>query len=278
MSIVVPALALLLAVAAGTPPARAEDDAGAVAAVEGQAEVLHAGAAGWTPLAVGDPVRRGSQVRTLADSKLKLLLNDDSVLTLAASSQLTIDDQVIAPAPTSRFSLFLGSVRAVVTERYGTPGAQFDMETPTAVAGVRGTAFIASYDADADETVVVGLADTTLVRARIDEAGAKAVAIGPGETTTVRRGNYPLQPTVMPDDVLRGFGAATAMVGGGRSPAGAAQGQPQRSRQTGSRTPEDLRDRGSSPEGAVVDQPIGELRDKGRTKPPPPPPPLPSQR
>ena len=160
---------LLIAILCLGTTVRADEPVGHVAAIEGGAEALHSGTTAWAPLAAGDGILLGDRLRTLADGRMKLLLRDDSVLTLGASSELTIDEQVVGTqAPASRFGLAVGTLRAVVTERYGTPGARFEVETPTAIAGVRGTGFIASYDAAKEQTVVVGLFDTTFVRSRVE--------------------------------------------------------------------------------------------------------------
>src|SRR5262245_45861153 len=174
--------------AAGLTIARAQERVGAVADVEGQAEVLHAGASAWTPLAVGDPILLGDQLRTRPDAKLRIALREDSVLTLAPGSELAVTEQVIAPAVASRFQLLLGTIKAAVTERYSAPNARFDVETPTAIAGVRGTSFVASYDAAKEETLVVGLTSVTHVRALVDTQGLAAVDLGPGIATRVGRG------------------------------------------------------------------------------------------
>src|SRR5262249_17237560 len=76
------------------PRAARADEVGAVAEIGGQAEVQHAGATDWVALKPGDPVELGDQVRTAADSKLKLLFHDDSVLTLAPGSLLKIDESI----------------------------------------------------------------------------------------------------------------------------------------------------------------------------------------
>jgi hypothetical protein len=258
--------------------AHAGEVVGAVAALEGQAEVLAPGATAWAPLGAGSAVEQGSKLRTLADSKLKVLLADDSVLTLGASSELAIEEQVLAPAPTSRLSLVLGAVRALVTDRYAAPGASFEVETPTAVAGVRGTEFIASYDAGAEESVVVGVSDTTLVRSLVDTAGARPVEVGPGESTTVRRGSYPVPPRLAPDSVVRDLGAATSLATGGRTPEREFQRRPHGEGAAEPRMPERVKTRGQSPEGEAVDQPVDEIKRQGPRKPPPPPPPLPQRR
>src|SRR6185503_9892797 len=165
-------VALLLA----APGANAEE-VGAVAEMEGQAEILRIGTAAWTPLKPGDAVQLGDQVRTAA--------------------------------ATSHFSLLVGAIRAVVTDRYGATGARFEVETPTAVAGVRGTGFITSYDETREETTVLGLFDTTGVRSKIDPNGQREVRVGPGQMTTVRRGAFPVRPSATPEGTLRSFSGST---------------------------------------------------------------------
>src|SRR5262245_8432165 len=76
---------------------RGAEPAGSVSGLEGQAEVLRAGAT-WAPLAVGDPVFVGDQVRTLPDAKLKLLFRDESIYTLAPSSTLEVSEQMAGAA------------------------------------------------------------------------------------------------------------------------------------------------------------------------------------
>jgi len=252
------------------------EEVGAVAEIEGRAEVLRSGTAAWAPLNAGDAVQLGDQVRTPADSKLKLLFRDDSVLTLAPSSLLKVDEQVLgATAPISRFSLFLGTIRALVTDRYGAAGARFEVETPTAVAGVRGTGFITAYDTAREETVVLGLFDTTGVRSKVDPRGEREVRVGPGEMTTVGRGSYPHRPAPTPEGTLRSFTGSTEVQGmkpaaKGKGAATGAVGDP--------RLPKRAGQGALSPEGQVdqvVDQPP---QPQKRRDVRPPPPPVPSPR
>jgi hypothetical protein len=259
------------AIALSGTSAPAGPPVGAVAAVEGQAEVQHPGDTEWHPVSAGDAVIEGDRLRTLAQSKLKLLFDDESVLTLAPDSELTVDAQVIPEqgGTTSSFSLLVGMVRALVSEDYAQPGASFELETPTAVAGVRGTSFIATHDASAEETMIVGLTETTVVRSKADAEGAHTVEVGAGQSTSVGRGSFPLPPSQVPDSVLKSLTASTAIAAaatgagalGGRAaargPAGAAA-QPSK----------------------AVDQPVQELRDiqkatKRGGRPVPPPPPVP---
>ncbi len=252
--------------------ARAEE-VGSVAEIEGQAEVMRAGTAAWAPLAAGDAVQLGDQVRTPEGSKLKLLFRDDSVVTLAPGSVLKVDEGFVgAAAPVSRFSLFVGAIRAVVTDRYGATGARFEVETPTAVAGVRGTGFITAYDTGREETTVLGLFDTTVVRSKMDPGGQREVRVGPGQMTTVGRGSYPLRPAPTPEGTLRSFTGSTEVRG---KPG--AQGKGAKGQVGDARLPKRAGQGALSPEGQldqVIDQP-GLQKHKG---PQPPPPPVPGPR
>jgi len=250
--------------------ARAADEIGWVADLEGTLEVRHAGTDAWTPLAAGAALQGGDRLRTGAGSRAKLLLRDDSVLNLAPASEISLDQQVAAPAPVAKISMLAGKLRAVVTERYGAPGATYEVETPTAVAGVRGTSFVASYDAAQDETLVVGLVDVTTVRALADASGARRVRLGPGQETRVRRGAYPTRPSRIPDAALRNLMSSTTVKRGGGGGGGAAAGGGRNS-VAEPRLPTETGERAGSPENRTIDQPVDLLKQRGGVPPPPPP-------
>lgn len=261
-AILIVALWLVAGALAG---AHAAERVGTVAELTGRAEVQRAGETTWTPIAVGDGVLLGDQLRTLPDGRLRIVLREDSSLTLAPGSQLVVTEQVLAPATVSRFQLLLGTIKAIVTERYAEPQARFEVETPTAIAGVRGTSFIAEYDAAREETLVVGVEDVTRVRARLDPAGRGEVDLPPGRATRVRRGSRPTAPEVLSASRFRRLQDVT------RVAPGAGAGVRQRRNAQDARRPQRSGQRAFSIEERAVDQPI----PGGGTKPPPPPPPVP---
>jgi hypothetical protein len=252
---------LVLLLAACVRTAQAADPVGWVAALEGTADRQRAGA--WEALANGAELEMGDHVRTQQASRLKLLFQDDSVLTLAERSELVIDQQVVGASTTSSFSLLLGKVRAIVTDRYSASGSAFEVKSPTAIAGVRGTSFLAEFDAGKDETLVVGLESTTAVRGIGDAKAAKEVRLGPGQATRVGRGGDPTRPFQLPDTEIRSLTESTTTADKGKD--GAAprfEAEP--------RVPKRPADRAKSPEERVVDQP-----GAGKRKTTPPPPPIP---
>jgi hypothetical protein len=153
-------------------------------------------------------------------------------------------------------------MRAIVTDQYSATGAKFEVKSPTAIAGVRGTSFVAGYDRDKDETQVVGLESTTVVRGATDTTGAKQVKLGPGQSTTVGRGRAPSLPVTLPAGAIQSL--TTETTAGESGKAGTAQGaaDPRLPRRPGQRD--------GSQEGRVIDQPLNVIK-KGPVAPPPPP-------
>jgi hypothetical protein len=256
----------------------AQSPAGTVAALQGRADSQAAGQPAWRALALKSDVFVGERVRTADASRLKLLMRDDSVLTLGPRSELTIDQQVVkgdggAATDTSRLGALVGSVRAVVTERYGSRGSSFEVKTPTAVAGVRGTGFVVLVDADGKRTRVIGLYHTTWVRSVADSRGRHEVRIGPGQITEIIAGGEPTKPREVTREEQESLTGDTTMAGGpGTQPAtGTATTPPEGSGDTGDpATPGPPTGLPSQRPDAAIDQPLDRL--PGPKEPPPPPP------
>jgi hypothetical protein len=271
------ALIVLLGVLAAAR-AHAQDAAGTVASLQGRAEAQRARQTAWSALAAGASVFVGDRIRTAEASRVKLLMRDDSVLTLGPKSELVIDSQVVRQEGSkSQLEAIAGSVRAVVTERYGTKGSSFGMKTPTAVAGVRGTGFVALIDLDGKRTRVVGLYDTTFVRGLADASSRHEVAVGPMQITEVLAGGLPSKPQTLPRAEFDALVADTGATGpSGGTPPGTPPGEPGGPPAEGSGDPYDPATPGPPGGGSIqrpdgkIDQPIDQLR--GPREPPPPPP------
>lgn len=196
-SFAIMALALLL----GAPLAARAEDVGSVASLNGKAEIGRDGQ--WIPAETGMPVQLGDQLRT-ADGRLKVVFQDDSVLNLGENTTLTIDDQVFQPQQgtfKSLMKLIRGKVRATVGSYYQQTGAAYEVETPTAVAGVRGTTFIVSYD-EADETTeVLGIRGRVHVRG-LNERLGQGVFVSARESTAVGANGRATPPERLNEEML----------------------------------------------------------------------------
>jgi hypothetical protein len=131
--IAIAGLTLLLIGAAG-----AAAPVGEVLALAGQCSVEAGGTHGL--LAVGDPVHVGDTLDVPAGAKLKLRMEDGSVLSLASGSRITIqayDVDNAAQHRDAKLSLAAGLLRAAVSSL--SQPSRFEVDTATGVAAVRGT-------------------------------------------------------------------------------------------------------------------------------------------
>jgi hypothetical protein len=132
-----------------------------VEAVEGNAFVVHASqkiaAAPGLRLAAGDRLETG------APGKLRARLSDDSVLAIGANTTLALAELAIDDAARrGRIDVTLGRFWMNVTKWTGTGESRYEISTPTAVAGVRGTTLWGDTDVDA----ICALEGTIEVRSR----------------------------------------------------------------------------------------------------------------
>jgi hypothetical protein len=194
----------------------AAQEVGTVAAVEGSVEIGRQGV--WEPAAVGAAVHQGDELRTGRPGKLRVVFQDDTVLSVSEGSRVTVDEQVFQPADGkvhSVMNLLQGKVNALVGEYYGRPGAAYEIKTATAVAGVRGTEFSVSYDPYDEVTEVMGFSGRILVHSLWDPTGP-GVIIGANETTTVAEGELPTQPRRYNERLFRQQLEGFDFIGGGR--------------------------------------------------------------
>lgn len=180
----------------------AAQDVGVVAASQGVAEIHRGGAV--TPAVIGTQVRVGDELRT-GDGKLRVVFQDDSVIDVGERTTLVVNEQVFNAGggqASSLMNLVVGKARALVSHYYGAAGTQYEIRTPTAVAGVRGTEFIITYDADRDVSSVVGIDGFVQVRNLTADADAY-IYIGAEETTFVQRDQKPTAPQRIEERLFR---------------------------------------------------------------------------
>src|SRR5436309_5969069 len=137
----------LLGVACMPGPSWGQEDQriGTVLAVDGTAEVRAANATTWEPLQFRAAIFPNDTVRTAANSKVKVLLRDDSIMTLAERSEMQFTEFLLTPQQRRTIvSLTLGKLRVVTTKIFGA-GSTTEVRTANTVAGVRGTTFIVTF-------------------------------------------------------------------------------------------------------------------------------------
>lgn len=114
-----------------------DESVGIVTAVNGQASIISA--EGSEAVEKGTPVFLGDRLETGDESGLKILFNDDSLISLGANATLEITEFVYTPTKRKSLSnLVKGKLKGIIQK---IPGVETDIEfaTPNAVAGIKGT-------------------------------------------------------------------------------------------------------------------------------------------
>ena len=161
-------MAMLVALAA---PALA-GEVGVVAGIDGAPTVVRGGAA--RPLGRGDTVALGDRIVTDATAKVKVLLADDSVLTLGPGTEVVVDELLRGDdRRRGRLRVLAGRFKLAVAAWFAGP-SDYEIATPTAVVGVRGTVLWGDTALD----TICALQGTVEVR-----------ALRGGATATLERGH-----------------------------------------------------------------------------------------
>jgi hypothetical protein len=152
------AVACALMFAALCPAARAQTGQAVarVVALEGSATVERFGSRQRDALAIESPLYRADTVHTAASSRLRVVFDGDTAVTLGelASLRVTqIADAAHGGAESSRLTVLTGAMRFRVRPGPGRPLTE--TWTPTAVAAVRGTEYIVEVTAPGTAVLVI---------------------------------------------------------------------------------------------------------------------------
>lgn len=134
-------------------------------------------------------------VETQSGAKLKILLKDDTLFTISENSTFVIKEYMLtskANKVKSFFGLLSGGVRALVGR------SNFAIQTPTAVAGVKGTYFNVWLDTEGGLPVTHVAVHTGEVEVSNINADVKGtVKVSRGEITAVPKNKPPSPPVAI---------------------------------------------------------------------------------
>lgn len=188
-------------------PVLADDLYGIFMVVKGTVEVESV-KTGKSVGKVGLKVYPGDKITTLKDSRAKISMSDRNVINVSPDSVLTIAKYENDPKSNVRnveLELAQGKVRNNVEQKYDGDKSKFIIKTPTAVAGVRGTQFLTSFDVKTRVTEVVtfkGVVQMAPVLAN-GQVSNSVVMIKKGEMSSVKQGqDNPEPPKLMPKEEM----------------------------------------------------------------------------
>jgi hypothetical protein len=148
-------------------------------------------------VSLGSSVFSQDLYQTQDASRLKLLFQDDSILTLGERTSLTITENIYNPAKSQRSTVVdmaQGSVRALVGKVFSGTGSKFEIRSPTAAAAARGTYFIVWTTGEGKDllTFVLNIGESGHVSVRnIDLRIAGSVELGQNDYTMIEKGKSP---------------------------------------------------------------------------------------
>lgn len=138
---------------------------GNIDAIEGDA--FHWHDAQRNPAQVGAELRAGDRLETGVHGKIKATLSDKSVVAIGAGTQLQVSDLTVDDkGRTGRVKVAAGRFWMQITKWTGKGTSHYDVETPNAVAGVRGTTLWGDSEVDA----ICALEGTIEVRSLVEPA------------------------------------------------------------------------------------------------------------
>ena len=189
--------------AAASPPADAADPVtpyrpgrgkavGRLDIVQGTVTIQHHGETVKYLAEAGLPIYARDTLRTRKRSRLRLDLNDGSILTLAADTELTVTRSLFDPEQEQRSSFMdmtVGKARFWVRKLAGWDEPEFSVKTQTAIIGVRGSDFIVR--AGETTTEVTALDETRLTIVSLAAMEAAPVLLTEFEQTVVALGELP---------------------------------------------------------------------------------------
>lgn len=121
-------------------------DAGAIVSLTGDAQLVRAGAT--TAVTPAAALKLGDRLAVGSGGQLVATLADGSKLTLASATTMTIDEETLGAGATrthTKLSLLAGRLHSIVTTVAGAAVPDFEVYTPNAAIGLRGTDFLTLY-------------------------------------------------------------------------------------------------------------------------------------
>jgi hypothetical protein len=181
-----------------------------VSSIVGDVQIQKGGQGAWSPAKEGSVVGSGDRIKTGPESSCVLKWNRDNVMKLTAFTNLAVDKlekNPAAGAENSSMDLWSGKVYAKAKKLSG-PQSSFEVKTPAAIAGVRGTEMSVGMGAD-DTTNVECLNGMVSVKGR---AGGE-VLLKTKEKTTIKKDAQPEPPKQLDPADEQGFDQLKDSVG-----------------------------------------------------------------
>jgi hypothetical protein len=259
--------------------------------VKGDVQIKSAKTGQTTKARIGQQVDPQDIIITGKESRAKIVMVDNNEINVSPESQIEIQHYQFDPNAGKKdvlLNVIYGKVRAKVEQHYDGKTSKFQIKTPSAVAGVRGTDFMTSYNrADRSSQVVTFRGAVEFGQPGVGGSIRNSVSVTPGMTAHNFAGNAPSAPVHMPKGEFAKMDNETKAEGAGSNTGGNGNRQPSGDNGNGKKSGDNngaSNTNGDSsrapastgPKGGMIeagDTPSGGGTVAGPNTPPPPPPP-----
>lgn len=164
---------------------------------------------------VNSKVQVGDTVVTANDSRAKIVMSDRNIINISPNTRLKIEKYTNSGDDKNvHLNLIEGKVRNNVEQKYDNKNSKFEVRTATAVAGVRGTQFVTSYDKATRVTEVITIKGQVLfqnIAAGKNVPVTEPVVVGKGEKSQAQDGASPAPPAKVPEKEFRQIDSETSV-------------------------------------------------------------------
>lgn len=206
-------LITILLVLGSVSQALAEETYGLLMIVKGQVQIAKSKSQAVSAK-VGSKVYPEDTITTGKDSRAKIVMSDRNIINVLPETKIRIDQYTNdAKEKNVRLSLIEGKIRTNVEQKYDINENKFEIKTPSAVVGVRGTQFLTSYRKSTNITGVTTFRGEVIFRG-LDARSEKlteAVLVKRGETSENVDNKKPGSPVKMSPSELKRVEGETAV-------------------------------------------------------------------
>jgi hypothetical protein len=155
---------------------------------------------------IGLKVFPSEKIITAADSRAKVVMVDNNEINVSPSSEVVIQRYEFNPDENKKdvlLNVIYGKVRSKVNQKYDGANNKFRVQTPSAVAGVRGTDFFTSYNQNTKTSSVVTFEGEVMYGMPGKDGGIKnPVSVRAGQMASNAPGKSPDAPKPVPKSEL----------------------------------------------------------------------------
>ncbi len=135
---------------AGAEAVAANAGVGTLTVKTGRVEIMRTGQTQYVPAEKGSLLYEGDKIKTGEMARAAILLDDGSLVRLNANTELILKDKKPGKQK-SRLQLMMGHLWAKISKQEN----QLEIETPTAVAAIKGTRLELIFTPDGQTTLIV---------------------------------------------------------------------------------------------------------------------------